>query len=65
MVEFLTERHNGSYWIVNISGREIDQTKLKNTDSYEWEDHCAPSMETLFTICEKMHSYLRCIVETI
>ena len=55
VVGFLNEKHPDSYWIVNISGRGIDESKLKNTNSYDWEDHCAPSIETLFTICEKMY----------
>ena len=51
IAELLRNNHNNKYLTVNISGREIDKDVLQNVVSYEWEDHKAPSFQTLFVIC--------------
>lgn len=58
IASFLEERHPKSYLIINISGREVEQEKLSNVEAYEWEDHCAPTMETLFIITQRMYNFL-------
>lgn len=56
--ELLENSHQNKYMTVNISGRSIEEGKLKNVLSYEWEDHKAPPFDTLFIICEKVARFL-------
>lgn len=51
--EFLDEHHPNSSMILNISGRDIDESKLKNVWTFDWEDHQSPPIEMLFKICVK------------
>jgi len=44
--------------IINLSGREVDETKLSNVLTYEWEDHQAPPIEMLFHVCENASDFL-------
>ena len=57
--EFLTKNHNDKYIVINLSGREIDEKKLKNVKSFDWEDHRSPNFELLFTICNEVASFLK------
>lgn len=34
--DFLIKYHDGEYMIMNLSGREIDETKLSNVLTYDW-----------------------------
>lgn len=43
---------------INISGRSIEEGKLKNVLNYEWEDHKAPPFDTLFVICHQVARFL-------
>ncbi len=52
IAELLKVRHSNKYITINISGRGIDESVLKNVLKYEWEDHKTPSFDTLFTICD-------------
>ena len=58
IAEFLEERHPKSHLIINISGRDVDIQKLGNVEAYDWEDHCAPAIETLFVITHRMYTFL-------
>ena len=44
--------------IMNLSGREVDESKLTNVHTYDWEDHQAPPFLMLFDICDKMMEFL-------
>lgn len=47
----LEEHHSGRYFIVNVSNREYDFAPFDGrVKSYEWEDHQAPCLTTLFEI---------------
>ena len=58
IADFLEERHPKSHLIINISGRDVDIEKLGNVEAYDWEDHCAPAIETLFIITHRMYTFL-------
>jgi phosphatidylinositol-3,4,5-trisphosphate 3-phosphatase/dual-specificity protein phosphatase PTEN len=54
----LASRHHNKYLTVNISGRPIDETVLRNVISFQWEDHKAPPFDTLFLICDEVAHFL-------
>ncbi len=56
--DFLTEHHGNDYMIINLSGREVDESVLQNVMTYDWEDHQAPPLEMLFNICWTMSEFL-------
>ena len=56
--DFLIKNHGPHYMVMNLSGREVDESKLANVHSYDWEDHQAPPFKMLFDICAKMMDFL-------
>ena len=44
--------------VVNLSGRDVDESKLTNVVGIDWEDHQAPTLEKLFIACRKMAIFL-------
>lgn len=57
--DFLNIKHFDKYFIINLSGEKYDY-EFFNDKVYEfdWIDHQAPTLHTLFLICKKMHDYL-------
>lgn len=56
---FLNQKHPGHYYIINVSNRSYDSQPFEGrVQEYEWNDHQAPCLTTLFAICEFAHSYL-------
>lgn len=55
----LKQNHRNHYMIMNLSGRDVDESKLNNVITYEWEDHQAPPIELVFTACEHASDYLQ------
>ena len=57
---FLKERHGEHFIILNLSGIKYDGKKfLGNVIDYDnWPDHHSPPIELLFSLIEKMHSFL-------
>lgn len=56
--QLLQNSHQNKYITINISGRSIEEGKLKNVISFDWQDHKAPSFEILFDICHQVSKYL-------
>lgn len=45
--------------IFNLSGRKYDYTKFKGkVKEWDWEDHQAPALYTIFEICQQATTYL-------
>lgn len=46
---FLHQQHGDAYYIINVSGRTYDGDLFGGrVQEYEWEDHQAPCLTTLF-----------------
>ena len=46
--------------LYNLSGRKYDYKKFEgNVKDFEWEDHQAPALFTLFEICYDMMVFLK------
>lgn len=58
VAEFLETNHKDSYMILNISNRDIDEKKLKNVKSFEWEDHKSPPIELLFYMVDVVVDFM-------
>ena len=58
IARLLEQRHQNHHIIINVSGRQVDETILSNVHSYDWEDHKAPALETLFAICSEVAQFL-------
>lgn len=59
VVSFLTEKHGGNFMIFNLSGRKYDYSKFQGkVKEYDWEDHQAPALYTIFEICQQAVGYL-------
>ena len=59
VAQFIKEKHGSNYKIINLSNRKYDYTKFDNkVDEYEWIDHHAPPLLTLFKICLSMKTFL-------
>ncbi len=57
--KFLDLKHNNKYFIINLSGNKYDYQLFENkVYEYDWIDHQAPTLITLFLICKKMYDYL-------
>lgn len=55
---FLTERHGTKSLVINISGEKYSYDVFDNNVlEYDWIDHQAPKICTLFKICEKMYEF--------
>ena len=53
---YFNEYHTNSYLIVNVSSRSYDYSLFENRVlEYEWPDHQAPPVTTLFDIAAKSH----------
>lgn len=64
MAEFLREKHNDRYLIINLSNRKYDYRKFKNQVlEYVWEDHHSPAMNVLFEVCQEMYLFLKCMLQ--
>lgn len=59
VAEFMDSKHPNGYIVINVSGREIDEKKLKNVHSYKWEDHKNPPLHMLFTIAQQVALFFR------
>lgn len=56
---FLKERHGNNYLVINLSYKSYDNSKFNNNVSeYKLVDHHAPSLSSLFEICQEIHKYL-------
>ena len=56
---FLNERHGKNYLVVNLSGIKYDDSKFNyNVSDHILIDHHAPSLCSLFEICNEIHEYL-------
>ena len=56
---FLKERHGNNYLVINLSYKSYDNSKFNdNVLEYKLVDHHAPSLSSLFEICQKIHIYL-------
>ena len=57
---FLNEKHHLNYMILNLSEKDYDTSKFQGEVFHfnNWPDHHSPSIELLFTIIHKMHTYL-------
>jgi hypothetical protein len=62
VVAFLEEKHKGNYYVINVSNREYDSYLFDGrVKSYEWNDHQAPCLTTLFEITDFTSKYLKCM----
>ena len=56
---FLKERHGKNYLVINLSGKKYDNSKFNNNViEHKFDDHHAPSLDSLFEICKEIHNYL-------
>ena len=56
---FLKERHGENYLVINLSGKKYDDSKFNNNViEHKLVDHHAPSLSSLFEICNEIHKYL-------
>ena len=56
---FLNERHGENYLVINLSGTKYDNSKFNyNVIEHKIIDHHAPSLSSLFEICNEIHEYL-------
>lgn len=42
VAKMLEKNHGQNYMIINVSGREIESTKLSNIKYFYWQDHQTP-----------------------
>lgn len=64
--DFLDSKHRNKYFMINLSGHKYDYDLFENkVYEYEWIDHQAPTLSTLFTICKKMFDYLNANIDHI
>ena len=57
--KFLDKRHNGKYLVINISGTKYSYSTFDNkVIEYDWIDHQAPKISTLFLLCRDMYEFL-------
>lgn len=57
--KFFKAKHNNKFLIINLSGIKYDYSRFENNViEYEWIDHQAPRLVTLFHICEKVFLFL-------
>lgn len=55
----LEAKHKNRYFLINISGKRYDYSLFENkVAEYDWIDHQAPKLHTLFLICKKMYEHL-------
>lgn len=59
VAKFLDERHPNSYLVINLSNKDIDESKFHDSvNSYPWEDHHSPSLLVLFECCDAIFEYM-------
>jgi phosphatidylinositol-3,4,5-trisphosphate 3-phosphatase and dual-specificity protein phosphatase PTEN len=64
--DFLFERHGKNFLVFNLSGFQYDTSKFYDQVlSFEWLDHHAPQLETLFSIVSKMVNFAKQNVKNI
>jgi phosphatidylinositol-3,4,5-trisphosphate 3-phosphatase/dual-specificity protein phosphatase PTEN len=56
--QLLEKNHGTNYMIINLSNKEVNEKKLKNVQSFVWEDHQAPHIELISILCEKATEFL-------
>lgn len=57
--EFLRTKHKNKYMIINLSGEKYNYDLFDNrVYEYDWIDHQAPTIHTLFLICKRIYDYL-------
>ena len=60
VAKYLDTKHPNSYFIYNMSNRDVDRSKFHNQEiAYPWEDHHSPSIKVLFEACEHMFAFLK------
>jgi hypothetical protein len=58
----LNKKHGGCYMVWNLSQNAYDYEKFEGAtvlDNYGWEDGLAPPLQTLFSICQSMETWLQ------
>ena len=59
VAQYFNTNHPHNYLIINVSSRAYDYTGFENRVlEYEWPDHQAPPLSTLFHIASKTEQYL-------
>lgn len=59
VAKFLDEKHSHDYLVINLSGITYDYKIFGNrVKEYEWIDHQAPKLVTLFLICKEVLMFL-------
>ena len=54
---FMQEKHPDCHYIINVSGRPYNPQYFGNrVQNYDWNDHQAPSLTTLFDIVHHVNS---------
>lgn len=57
---FLNAKHEGKYFVYNLSGRAYDYTRLDNrVAEYGFPDHHPPPLPLLICICNDIHKWLQ------
>lgn len=60
VAKFFNEKHPDSYFIYNMSNRDIVDAKFENrVESYSWADHHSPALSVLFKSCDHMFRTLQ------
>ncbi len=59
MANYLNDYHKNNYLVFNVSSRPYDYSKFNNQVlEYQWPDHQAPPLTTLFEIANKAFNFL-------
>ena len=60
VTQFLNEKHNENFLVLNLSGNEYNKSSFKGKvyDCNEWNDHHSPPLHLLFDLVEKIHDFL-------
>ena len=60
VTQFLNEKHDENFLVLNLSGNEYNKSMFKGKvyDCDEWNDHHSPPLHLLFNLVEKIHDFL-------
>lgn len=59
VADYLNKYHKDNYLIINVSSRPYDSTLFHDrVQGYEWPDHQAPALTTLFLIAYETKQFL-------
>jgi phosphatidylinositol-3,4,5-trisphosphate 3-phosphatase and dual-specificity protein phosphatase PTEN len=57
--DFLKERHQGRFRVLNLSGLKYNYEKFDNkVYEFFWEDHYPPPLDLIFQACQNIHYWL-------